>query len=358
MRAQRILHVYKDFAPRRGGGGVARHIDGLATLCAQLGYEVRVAAPLPDAGDGDETYAIARADTLALWRHIGWADTVHVHGARTPISAFAALLARLRGKRLIYTPHCYYESASRRERFLKACWDRLAERFLLRRSDAVVLLSDFWLQYLRRRGLAPTTPVLLPNCVLEARMQSAVGIPLAGAPAVLSVGRLDAVKRIDDTIRALAAPGLERAVLHVVGTGPDRERLEQVAAAACLASRVCFHGFVDDGAVAGMAAAADVFAISSAVEGMPTTIIEMLLLGCPVVASDIPGNRAILADVGLEDALYPLGDVARLAASIRLHSARELPAAIAARTRAGFTWEGVQARIAALYGAHSMENDL
>ncbi|AVS73416.1 glycosyltransferase family 4 protein [Paracidovorax cattleyae] len=349
----RILHVYKDFAPHAGGGGVARHIHGLAVLAAQAGHTPRVAAPRAEEGTA-HGYAAVRAEAWQLWEQVGWADVVHVHGARTPIAAWAALLARLRGRRVVYTPHCYYDDdPGPAKRLRKRCWDLLAERRLLRGADRVVLLSDHWVDYLRHRGMAPGDPVVLPNAVLEAELAAppASAPRLEGTPALLSVGRLDAVKRLHDAIAVLAEPGMEAAVLHLVGRGPDRARLEEAARSRGVAARVRFHGFIDDAGVAEMAAGADVFVMPSAVEGMPTVLIEMLLLGCPVVASDIPGNRPILEEAGLTGALYPTGDVAAFAARVRQQGQHRVAPCIAARIRACFTWEGLRPRVLALYGA-------
>ena len=347
----RILHVYKDFAPQGGGGGVARHIHGLAVLAAQAGHALRVAAPLAEPAQ-EPGYAALRTRWLGMWRQVGWADVVHVHGARTPVAVWAAMLARLRGRHVVYTPHCYYDDdPTLAKRLGKRCWDRLAEAWLLRSADRVVLLSAYWQDYLRGRGLSPARPLLLPNAVLEAGLPARpAGAPaLQGAPALLSVGRLDAVKRLQDAIAALALPGMEQAVLHLVGRGPDRARLQACADALGVADRVRFHGFVADADVAALAAAADVFVMPSAVEGMPTVLIEMLLLGCPVVASVIPGNRAILAEVGLQAALYPLGDVAALVDCVARERQRPVAPDTAARVRAGFTWEGLRPRVLALY---------
>lgn len=353
MSRMRILHVYKDFAPHAGGGGVARHIHGLAVLASRGGNALRVAAPQAQGGNA-HGYVAVQTGAGGLWRQVGWADVVHVHGARVPVTGLAAAIAWLRGRRLVYTPHCYYDDDSGLgKRLRKWAWDLVVERLLLRGADRVVLLSGHWVDYLRRRGMAPRRPVVLPNAVLEAELvASPDDAPrLEGAPALLSVGRLDAVKRLHDAVAVLAHPGMEAAVLHVVGRGPDRGRLEEVARSLGVAARVRFYGFVADASVAAMAAGADVFVMPSAVEGMPTVLIEMLLLGCPVVASDIPGNRSILEEAGLTGALYPPGDVAALATRVGQQRQHRVDPSIVERVRTCFTWEGLRPRVLALYGA-------
>ncbi len=359
MRSVRVLHVHRDFAPDRGGGGVARHIHGLATVAASRGFAVRVAAPKALPARETTSYEVRRCGPAGLWREVGWAEAVHVHGSRNPIAALAGLIGLVRGRRLVYTPHCYYDDGSWLKRTAKRFWDRTLERLLLQRSDNTVLLAPFWLDELRKRGFVVSAPVVMPNCVLKhsSLARPAGALPLGGRPALLTLGRLDVVKRLDDAIAALREPGLESAVLHVVGTGPDRARLEAVAQRIGVVDRVVFHGFVPDETVAAMAAGADCFLMTSGMEGGPTVLIEMMLMGRPVVASDIPGNRAILAAAGSQAGLYPLGDVAALACTI-LRAVAEAPARrIAAAARAHFTWEPRAAEIAALYRGSAPAGD-
>lgn len=351
MAFARILHVYKDFRPHTGGGGVARHIAGLADLALQEGHPIRVIAQDADPDAGAGRYEVHLAGKASLWADIRWADIVHVHGSRTPISLRAAHMAYRLHKKIVYTPHCYYDHDSKvGKRAAKWLWDQLAERWLLKRADATVLLAEFWMDYLQARNLRVTHPVFIPNCVLlKSLPQDAMGTELKGSPAMLSVGRLDRVKRLEDAIAALTQPGLEQAVLHLVGTGPDRARLEQIVTDLQLQERVRFHGFVSDSDVAQMAARADAFVLPSEMEGMPTVIIEMLLHRCPVIASDIPGNRAILGQLGLESCLFPLANVSRLGQCIVQQSKSRISDEHHRCTANAFTWEGIRHRVKALY---------
>jgi glycosyltransferase involved in cell wall biosynthesis len=352
-----VLHVYNDFEPDKGGGGVARHIAGLAEILATRGISVRVAAKVVDCRAGGGAYQVERAGWREFWRHVVWADIVHVHGARKPYALLAALLAVLVGRRLIYTPHCYYDEDGGVLKTLgKRLWDATGERWLLRYCDAVILLSEYWLQYLAARRLPVAHPVIIPNCVLGSEVDGRRrprGGQLRGDPALLTVGRLDPVKRLDDAIRALTCAALAEAVLHIVGRGPDQERLAALADEINVGERVQFYGFAEDAEVARLAAAADVFVMPSAAEGMPTVLIEMTLMGLPVVASDIPGNRAVLDMLGL-DVLFPLGDVLRMAERITEAAATPLSETVERAVRDNFTWECTAHRIAALYREPSL----
>lgn len=346
----KVLQLHKDFEPLGGGGGTARHILGLARALTGLGADVRVVAPSPE--PFVTPFTTAAAGRAGLREHIAWADVVHIHGARSTYAAVGAALSAAAGKPFLYTPHAYYAGTTAFNNSAKLVWDQTAERFMATRGAAMVLLTDVWRDFLRARSISTERTVIIPNCVLLSDLSVAAdraNAPrLPGRPAILSVGRLDPVKRLGDTIRALARPELVQAHFHIVGKGADRPALEALAASLGVADRVTFHGFVDDGGVMAMAAGADCFVLASEQEGLPTVLLEMLLARLPVVASDIPGNMAILDAAGL-DWHYPLGDIAALAGKLAATPSQTVGDTHVAAIKRTFTWEERAAEILAIY---------
>ncbi|MFD2264724.1 glycosyltransferase family 4 protein [Lacibacterium aquatile] len=343
----KVLHVYKEFHPDRSG--VARHIDGLARHSRSLGIDAAVYAQKGHARHPELDITIG--DWRGLISAVRRADVLHLHGARTPITAFAGLLAQLLGRPFLYTPHCYYDSVSPLRRMAKRIWDRIIERRLLIGARATILLDEVWLEYLATRHLPVAHPVIVPNCVLAedvlARRPAEASGKLTGSLALLSIGRLVPVKRLGDIIAALALPGLEGTIFHIIGEGETRRELEQQAIDLGVGDRVVFHGGCDDLVAARMTLGADVFVLPSEREGGPTAVIEALMFGCPVIASDIPGTRAILAKLAT-GSLVPLGDISAWAAAL---TALPLPVteAVHSRLLALYSWEARAADIVALY---------
>ena len=346
----RILQVTLDrrYEPLRGGGGVARYIHGLSTELTHLGAKVCVAAYETD--DEGLDYATVAAAGLALWPHIGAADVLHVHGGRRIDILLAAFLAWIRRRPFIYTPHAYYGPVRppsglplilwRCREALKAVYNQTAERFLLTCGYRTILLNEHWVDEVRHRMRLPVRKVaVLPNCTRLADIAPKTRV-ISGRAAleILSVGRLDEVKCLDDVIRALAAPALKTGLFHVVGKGPDRDRLQDLAQALGVADRVRFHGVLSDDAVADLASRADVFVLPARQEGMPSVIIEMLLRRLPVVSSDIPGSRAIM-DLAGAHWMYPLGDVEALADQIVKAAGAAVTDEMFERIVAALTWE-------------------
>lgn len=78
--------------------------------------------------------------------------------------------------------------------------------------------------------------------------------------------------------------------LVICGTGGLRESLEAQARTLGIADAVTFAGLVANDDVARYTAAADVFALPSLLEALPTVAVEALASGTPVVSADHPGG--------------------------------------------------------------------
>jgi len=80
-----------------------------------------------------------------------------------------------------------------------------------------------------------------------------------------------------------------------------------------VADRTHLLGGVDD--VPGLLRAADIFAFASTDEACPVAVLEAMSAGLPVVVSDIPGTRHLVAD-GHTGLRFPVGAVAVLGAGL------------------------------------------
>src|SRR6185312_7913900 len=171
-----------------------------------------------------------------------------------------------------------------------------------------------------------------PDPAARAQVRAALGVP-EDRVAVAVVSRLVRHKGHAELAAAMRdVPGAE---LWVVGNRLATDRGEDVTttlAEAGLGERLRLLGYRED--VAAVLAAADVFVLPSYFEGLPMSVIEAMLCGLPVVASDIPGPREQVVNevTGL---LVPPRDVAPLAAALRrLANDRVLRAAMGAAGRA------------------------
>ena len=180
-------------------------------------------------------------------------------------------------------------------------------------SAALVLpVSQFLEGEIQRRGLPGKTKVV-PNPVDTELFRPS---PSSTRKCIVSVARLDPVKRLDLLLKAVAEmAATERDVrLEIVGSGPELPSLTRLASNLGIQNRTTFHGWLDRRDIPPVLGQASVFALSSFTENLPVAMIEALSCGVPVVGPDVGGVPEIVNDA--PGALFAPGDVRGLARSL------------------------------------------
>jgi glycosyltransferase involved in cell wall biosynthesis len=119
------------------------------------------------------------------------------------------------------------------------------------------------------------------------------------------IGRIELQqKRHDFFLRCWAAHKNELPPLHlhIIGDGPDRKKLEQLAAALHLRELISFTGWLDD--LAAWYQRLDAVLLPSRFEGVPVVLLEAMRWGVPVAASNVDGMAELLP----EEWLFPADD--------------------------------------------------
>ena len=269
-------------------GAVQDESGGTPPLCRQA------------AGLGLPTFVIAAPGRLslsaipALRRFVREhkIDVLHTHGYKSDVLGVLATVGL--GCAHVATPHGWSTRAGPKLRVYEML-DRLAFAW----CDAVAPLSDDLQDEIRRLPWVKGNVRMIRNGVdlSEVRDAGAVVAEVAllraqGAEIFGYIGQLIPRKRIDTLIRAFAELRSGEKHLFLVGDGPARSDLEQLARTLGVSARVHFTGFRNDRL--SFLKGFDVFVLPSLLEGIPRCVMEALAAGIAVIASDIEGCRTIV----------------------------------------------------------------
>jgi glycosyltransferase involved in cell wall biosynthesis len=246
-------------------------------------------------------------------------DLVHAH---MPISGFLArLAARIAGvPRVAYTCHgfLFNQDGSWQRRAGSVAMEWIGGRF----TDVYMTVSTSEAADARRLhisrdpiaiGNGRDPAVFRPDPDARSAIRAALSTP-ADRVVIVAVSRLVRDKGYPELAAAMRdVPGAE---LWVVGERLASDRGDDMAmllAESGLGDRLRLLGYRDD--VAAVLAAADIFVLPSYFEAMPMSVIEAMLVGLPVVASDIRGPREQVMP-GVTGLLVPPRQIAPLAEAL------------------------------------------
>ncbi|MPZ68957.1 MAG: glycosyltransferase [Actinobacteria bacterium] len=309
-------------------GGVAAHVARVTEeLNRDAGCEIEIAgAPdLPAEMPGDvhplhvpkgplgHRQAVKTLRTLISRR--GY-QVVHGHGLRAGIDAARA--ARDAGVPVVVTVHNLVQPEIAGA--LKASAFRMAEPLVAKLSDRTLAVSEEIADRLRSAAPARAATIeVLHLGVGEApavtRSSDDVRRELrlsADDQMVVTVARLVPQKALHVMLGAIARlPGTVHLV--ILGEGRLERDLRAAAERSGIAGRVHFLGFRPD--VPDHLAAADAYVLSSIWEGVPLSAQEAILLGTPIVATNVGGMPELIED-RVSGRLVPRDDPEALASAL------------------------------------------
>jgi glycosyltransferase involved in cell wall biosynthesis len=169
----------------------------------------------------------------------------------------------------------------------------LIERFSVLLPDTIYAISPSTAQRLQEKLHYSGKLVLIPNGVDKKRILSAKISNITSD--VIFAGRLLNHKNVDLLIEAISLTKKARKdiKLIIVGEGPEKENLEQLAKKLNLEKNVIFSKFKSDvEEVYGLIKASKVFVLPSSREGFGLVVLEANACGLPVITVDHPDNAA------------------------------------------------------------------
>jgi glycosyltransferase involved in cell wall biosynthesis len=297
-----------------------------------------------------------KLDPQAFWRlkeHVARLKPDLIHTWMFAANTYGFAAARLCGVRnIVVGQRCVDPWKSRLQLTLDGA--------LARRCRQVVVNSEGVRDFYVRHGtpaeqvrvIANGVALPAPPAATRRQMLAELELP-AGSRLIALIGRLWPQKRVKDAIWAADLLKVIRDDVHllVIGDGPQRDRLHRYRDQCLIRDKVHFLG--ERGDVPQILPHCDVLWSTSGYEGQSNVILEAMAAGVPIVATDIPGTRELIAS-GVTGCLVRVGDRASLAKwTERLLNdaalAGRLAAAARQRVQSEFSVEKMVERHAELY---------
>lgn len=330
----RIL-ISTDAFPPQLGDAVA-YVPAIAQALVERGHQVRVVTSVCDrsaaATDPRYPFAVERLDlrrfwhrTVRLFLQVYWAQVVFVNGLLGEVSYVNRLLRRPTVARVttdIVWEYVLDQGWTRDDcaTFQRKRYHRAIERFrrwrnqTLARMRAILVPCQSMQMLVNSWGVPAARIHVVPDAFIPVA-EMAVPWPGPDTPLrLITLGRLTTWQGVDELLAVLIA--WDDVGLLVVGDGPQRAALEQLAQRLRLEQRVKFVGWPERAAWLGWMRAADLCVLNARHPGTPPVLLDAWAVGVPVLAAASGGVVEWVRD-GVNGRLVPLGDRAALRDAIR-----------------------------------------
>ncbi len=331
-----LLLVTGIFPPDRGGP--ASYVPRIAEALTAAGHRVEVIC-LSDRMEHDDTgyrfgvlrlrrrlFWLARVvlTTFTIWRAALRSDLVYVNG----LGAEAAIAAFLAGRRTVHKIVGDYaweravgrgwfagtldEYQTARKSVVLRALD-LIRTFPLRLASQIIVPSRYLRRIVEGWSIGDGKVRVIYNSSETGPAAGGLPLPEWRGTTLITVCRLVWWKGVDVLIRQL--PLLPDTRLVIAGDGHLRAELEALARTLGAADRVLFLGDVPHREVRNYLEQADAFVLNSTYEGLPHSVLEAMVAGVPVIATDAGGTGEVV-EHNVTGLLIPIGDAEALTAAI------------------------------------------
>ena len=264
-----------------------------------------------------------RGMLIALWKYFRLAKPEVVFSAEDHLNAAVLLAAIFSGSKAKIscssrvTPFDTYSTVILSKRWLL----KQLMRCVMWRADALTCVSKDMVQQYRRVFNSPSH-IYVYNIVKDSeslgRSEEQIELPWfesRSCPVLVAAGRLAPWKGFSDLIRAIEILSETKKVkLLILGDGPQREELQALIDDLGLSDSIMLYGYVDNPLK--YFKRADVFVLSSLVEGLPNVLVEAMMCGCTPVSTNCPTGPAEVLQDGKYGYLVPVHDPVAMAAAI------------------------------------------
>lgn len=357
-----IFHISSVYPPKLGG--IEKVVRSLAKTQKENGEDVSVITSDQGIKDGDvlpDDFPVLRLRSFVFANttiipslffrllKLKRTDVAHIHIAQAFVPETTWLASKVKHFKYVAQIHLDVPPSGPAGFLLKVYKPLILKRVLRSAKFVAVFTKDQKAETEKKYKLSSSQVVVMPNGV-EDEFYFDSARSLHKKPRLLFVGRLNYQKNLQQIFHALEGVS-DQFETTIVGSGEMEVELKQLASSLKL-KNVNFVGRKGGNDLLKQYKRSDIFILSSEREGMPLVLLEAMAMGLPVIATNVTGNRDVIAN-GKNGLLVPLNDsnafrqaLLKIKADTKLYkslsqSARE--------TSSKYNWEKVATKFIELY---------
>jgi glycosyltransferase involved in cell wall biosynthesis len=207
---------------------------------------------------------------------------------------FAKLAGRLAGiKNILCSLHTFDRGSAKV--ILEKLTNRMAQRYIVVSDALKVFCAEKFSIPLAKISVVRNGIQLEQFAPLGKELREKLGVKSEG-PVIGAIGRLHREKGIDVLIRAFSRlasemPGLS---LLIIGDGPEKNSLEEMAKNSGIMDRIIFTGFLPEAEK--YLPLFDLFILPSRIEAMPIALMQAMAAGKAIVATNVGAVSELVKD--------------------------------------------------------------
>lgn len=254
-------------------------------------------------------------------------DIIHLHSPLT-VGMDAITAAKLFNKPLVGTIHVYFAESGYLSWFKYKLAVKLVDKavrrflnFMFTQCDIVLAPSKMLVEELNTNGFKkpisylPNGVILKPPKLLSDKAKNALKKKYGlKEKVVLHFGRLSHEKNVDVLLKSfqLLTKKHQDVSLLIIGDGPSKSKLVQLAKKLRIEKQVVFTGFMEHQTLisSGILSLGDIFATASTMENNPMAVLEAMMFGLPIVGVKQAGLIELISSNGF---LVKPGDIKEMA---------------------------------------------
>lgn len=230
-------------------------------------------------------------------------DIIHSHCSKAgALARTAAMLAGI--KNTIHSSHCF--AALRTTNRVKKYAYHLIEKILAKATNCFVAVSKADLNFATKSNLFPCDKCTVIQNALPQKARKENFLPFTakitktslgvrpGNKVVTSATRLVEYKGIWNLLNAVKTCKEEKITFLIAGDGKLKRKVRKFILENNLSQNVNLLGEIPN--LDKIYSITDVFVLCSEAEAQPYAVLEAMRAGCPVIATDVPGNHELLSN--------------------------------------------------------------